>query len=142
MRRWLLEGLPNDNLSCENAIIHANARRWPLMIDPQVGSCVTDSAQYLAALSPTCLTPLPRVPDCAVMYQGQANKWIKAMEQESNLEVMRLSALDSSTAANEGVQALKTAVQFGRPVLIEDVGEELSPLLQQLLLKQVYKQVR
>ena len=76
------------------------------------------------------------------MYQGQANKWIKAMEQGSNLEVMRLSALDSSTAANEGVQALKTAVEFGRPVLIEDVGEELSPLLQQLLLKQVYKQVR
>ena len=35
MREWLLAGLPNDSLSIDNAIVVANARRWPLMIDPQ-----------------------------------------------------------------------------------------------------------
>lgn len=35
VREWLLAGLPNDPLSIDNAIVVANARRWPLMIDPQ-----------------------------------------------------------------------------------------------------------
>lgn len=35
VREWLLAGLPNDPLSIDNAIVIANARRWPLMIDPQ-----------------------------------------------------------------------------------------------------------
>jgi dynein heavy chain len=37
IRQWLLTGLPNDALSIDNAIIVARARRWPLMVDPQVG---------------------------------------------------------------------------------------------------------
>nr|CCC93687.1 unnamed protein product [Trypanosoma congolense IL3000] len=32
---WNVNGLPTDALSVENAIILSNARRWPLMIDPQ-----------------------------------------------------------------------------------------------------------
>ncbi|KAG8342491.1 P loop [Trypanosoma vivax] len=32
---WNVNGLPTDILSVENGIIMSNARRWPLMIDPQ-----------------------------------------------------------------------------------------------------------
>lgn len=35
IRAWSLWGLPFDNFSVENAIIVTNARRYPLMIDPQ-----------------------------------------------------------------------------------------------------------
>ena len=35
IREWTIAGLPTDSFSIENGIIIANARRWPLMIDPQ-----------------------------------------------------------------------------------------------------------
>jgi hypothetical protein len=39
VRAWTIAGLPSDTVSVENAIIISKARRWPLMIDPQVGRC-------------------------------------------------------------------------------------------------------
>lgn len=36
VRAWTIAGLPSDTVSVENAIIISKARRWPLMIDPQV----------------------------------------------------------------------------------------------------------
>lgn len=35
IRQWNICGLPVDNYSVENGIIVKNAKRWPLMIDPQ-----------------------------------------------------------------------------------------------------------
>ncbi|XP_052080869.1 dynein axonemal heavy chain 7-like isoform X1 [Mytilus californianus] len=99
IRAWNICGLPTDNFSVENGIILSNARRWPLMIDPQ----------------------------------GQANKWIKNMEKANNLHVVKLSDSDF-------VRTLENCIQFGTPVLMENLGEELDPLLEPLLLKQTFKQ--
>lgn len=38
IRSWLVDGLPNDGFSIDNAIILSKARRWPLLMDPQVGA--------------------------------------------------------------------------------------------------------
>uniref|UniRef100_A0A2K6A2H9 Dynein axonemal heavy chain 7 n=1 Tax=Mandrillus leucophaeus TaxID=9568 RepID=A0A2K6A2H9_MANLE len=35
IRTWNIAGLPSDSFSIDNGIIIMNARRWPLMIDPQ-----------------------------------------------------------------------------------------------------------
>jgi dynein heavy chain len=35
IRQWNIDGLPTDSFSVDNGIIVFNARRWPLMIDPQ-----------------------------------------------------------------------------------------------------------
>jgi hypothetical protein len=40
------------------------------------------------------------------------------------------------------LRTLENSIQFGKPVLLENVGEELDPSLEPLLLKQVFKQVR
>ena len=77
----------------------SNARRWPLMIDPQ----------------------------------GQANKWIKNMEKAKNLHVIKMTDSDF-------VRTLENCIQFGTPVLMENIGEELDPILEPLLLKQTFKQ--
>lgn len=99
IRSWNIFGLPSDSFSIESAIIIHNARRWPLMIDPQ----------------------------------GQANKWIKNMEKANRLGIIRFSQPDYT-------RVLENSIQFGLPVLLENVGEEIEPILESVLLKQTFKQ--
>ncbi|KAL7843672.1 hypothetical protein AOLI_G00251840 [Acnodon oligacanthus] len=65
--------------------------------------------------------------------QGQANKWIKNMERDNGLDVMKLSDRDF-------LRSLENAIRFGKPSLLENVGEELDPALDPVLLRQTYKQ--
>lgn len=65
--------------------------------------------------------------------QGQANRWIKNYEKDRSLQVVKLTDSDY-------LRTLENAVQFGTPVLLENVGEELDPVLEPLLLKQTFKQ--
>lgn len=65
--------------------------------------------------------------------QGQANKWVKNMEKDLQLAVIKLT--DSDYMRN-----LENCIQFGNPLLLENVGEELDPSLEPLLLKQTFKQ--
>jgi dynein heavy chain len=99
IRQWNIQGLPTDAFSVDNGIVVFNARRWPLMIDPQ----------------------------------GQANKWVRNMEGDNNLQVIKLSMGDY-------LRTIENAVQFGYPVLLENVLEELDPSIEPLLMKQTFKQ--
>uniref|UniRef100_A0A1A9WZY9 Dynein heavy chain 7, axonemal n=1 Tax=Glossina brevipalpis TaxID=37001 RepID=A0A1A9WZY9_9MUSC len=99
IRNWNICGLPADAFSVESAIMMKNARRWPLMIDPQ----------------------------------GQANKWIKNLEKANRLCVIRLNQPDYT-------RVMENAIQFGFPVLLENINEELDPILESVLLKQLFKQ--
>ncbi|KAM6980842.1 dynein axonemal heavy chain 1 [Aplochiton taeniatus] len=65
--------------------------------------------------------------------QGQANKWIKNMERENGLDVMKLSDRDF-------LRSLENAIRFGKPCLLENIGEDLDPALEPVLLRQTYKQ--
>ena len=65
--------------------------------------------------------------------QGQANKWVKNMEKEAKLSVIKLTDGDY-------MRTLENCITFGNPCLLENVGEELDPSLEPLLLKQTYKQ--
>jgi len=97
IRQWNIDGLPKDSFSTDNGIITDSARRWPLMIDPQM----------------------------------QANKWVKKMSGP-NLITFKLSDGDFA-------RSLENALQFGNPTLLENVLEELDPVLEPVLLKQLFK---
>ena len=64
--------------------------------------------------------------------QGQANKWIKNMYKEDNLQVIKLTEKDF-------LRTLENAIRYGAPVILENVEEELDPSLEPVLLKQVFK---
>lgn len=65
--------------------------------------------------------------------QGQANKWVKNSEKDNNLSVIKLTDGDY-------MRTLENCIQFGTPLLLENVGGELDPSLEPLLLKQTFKQ--
>ena len=51
-------------------------------------------------------------------------------EKDAGLDVIKLSDRDF-------LRSLENAVRFGKPCLLENVGEELDPALEPILLKQV-----
>ena len=59
--------------------------------------------------------------------------WAWVLSSEFSLQVVKQGA------GTHFMRALQNAVQFGLPVLLENVGEELDPALQPLLVKQVFK---
>ncbi|XP_069499778.1 dynein axonemal heavy chain 12 [Ambystoma mexicanum] len=65
--------------------------------------------------------------------QGQANKWIKNSEKDNQLNVIKLTDSDY-------MRTLENCIQFGTPLLLENVAEELDPSLEPLLLRQTFKQ--
>ncbi|KAI9090456.1 dynein heavy chain and region D6 of dynein motor-domain-containing protein [Phlyctochytrium arcticum] len=65
--------------------------------------------------------------------QGQANRWIKNMEKSKSLQIIKLSDSDY-------IRTLENAIQFGTPVLLENIQEEIDPVLEPLLLKQTFRQ--
>ena len=54
------------------------------------------------------------------------------MEKKNQLVVVKLTDGDF-------IRKLENSIQFGNPVLLENVGEELDPTLEPLLLKSVFK---
>jgi dynein heavy chain len=65
--------------------------------------------------------------------QDIANRWIKTMEKQKNLSVLKQSDKDF-------LRSLENCIQFGTPVLLENVGESLDPALEPLLQKQTFQQ--
>ena len=65
--------------------------------------------------------------------QGQANKWFRNTEKANKMKVIKLTDTNF-------VRTLENSIQFGTPVLLENVMQELDPTLEPLLLKQTFKQ--
>lgn len=123
---WNLQGLPSDDLSIQNGIVVTKASRYPLLIDPQ----------------------------------GQGKTWIQNRERDQQLQVRpllvgcvnnRRNDCDSSlidacrlpqvTSLNHKYfrSHLEDSLSLGRPLLLEDVGEELDPVLDNILDKNYIK---
>jgi len=54
--------------------------------------------------------------------QGQANKWLKIMENENKISVIKLSNANYATT-------IELAIEHGLPVLLENVQEEIDATL-------------
>ncbi|XP_049869343.1 dynein axonemal heavy chain 3 [Pectinophora gossypiella] len=64
--------------------------------------------------------------------QEQANKWVKNMERENQLKVIKLT--DSNY-----VRVLENAIQMGVPVILENIREQLDAVLEPVLLRNIFR---
>ncbi|XP_034943575.1 dynein heavy chain 12, axonemal [Chelonus insularis] len=62
--------------------------------------------------------------------QSQANKWIRNMEKLSELEVVKLN--------DNYMKIIEQCIEYGKPVLIENILEELDTSLDPILMKNIY----
>ena len=65
--------------------------------------------------------------------QGQANKWIKTMEKNNQLIVIKLTD-------NNYLKMIENAVQYGYPVLLENILDDIDPALDPILTKSVFNE--
>lgn len=65
--------------------------------------------------------------------QNQANTWIKNMEQANKLAI-------TNQASDSFLKIIENCLIFGQPLLIEDVLEDVNPVLEPILLKQIVRQ--
>merc|ERR1711893_368918 len=72
--------------------------------------------------------------------QGQANRWLKNLEMQlqeqvnpgTKLIIVKPSDLDFT-------QRFEQAVRMGLPLLLESCGEDVDPILDPILTKQIFK---
>ncbi|XP_050529641.1 dynein axonemal heavy chain 3 isoform X2 [Daktulosphaira vitifoliae] len=65
--------------------------------------------------------------------QGQANNWIKNMEKDNNLTVIKLSSTNYMTA-------LQIAIEHGLPILLENILEQIDATFDPVLLQNIFVQ--
>lgn len=63
--------------------------------------------------------------------QQQANQWIRKMEKDNDLIIMKFTTQNF-------LRTMSSAVSIGKPVLVEDVEEYLDPGIDPILQKQIY----
>ncbi|KAJ9518808.1 hypothetical protein QJQ45_026081, partial [Haematococcus lacustris] len=113
------------------------ARQWAIWglprddVSAANGIIVAESKRW-----PLCIDP-----------QGQANKWIRAMEAQNKLVVLKpatdpnyLRTLQRAGEAAGGDLGMQATLPVGRPVLLEGLGEALDASLEPVLLRQTFKQ--
>ncbi|XP_047126546.1 dynein axonemal heavy chain 6 isoform X3 [Hydra vulgaris] len=63
--------------------------------------------------------------------QDQANRWVRFKEAKNGLKIIKLTD-------NNFLRTLENCIRIGMPVLLEEVGENLDPALEPVLLKQTF----
>eukprot|EP00919_Chromeraceae_sp_WS-2016_P044417 GHVR01105986.1.p1 GENE.GHVR01105986.1~~GHVR01105986.1.p1 ORF type:complete len:1022 (+),score=237.93 GHVR01105986.1:58-3066(+) len=123
IQQWIINKLPNDALSVDNAIILTISRRWPLMIDPQQQASQWIKTQEGGGQSGGG--------DKKGKTDEKPNSSGGRKEEKTMLKVFKMS--------QDYARQLEMCISNGWPVLFESVGEALDPLLEPLLQKAIFK---
>lgn len=107
----------------ENGVINQFSQRWTHFIDPQ-----SQANKWIKNMvRPPANTATTTQPQLASAW---LSAFLSPQEKDNGLDVFKLSDRDF-------LRSMENAIRFGKPCLLENVGEELDPALEPVLLKQV-----
>lgn len=131
---WNLQGLPSDDLSIQNGIVVTKASRYPLLIDPQgQGKTWIQNRERDQQLQVSFTPSVINLP------AGEKHKHNKDTSSENEC-VLFFSVSQVTSLNHKYFRAhLEDSLSLGRPLLLEDVGEELDPVLDNILDKNYIK---
>lgn len=106
---WVKHQLPQDSTSRDNAMMVLKASPFPIIIDPQGQA----SRYCFKTIKPSIRLPF--------------NRWLKSLLLQNKLTITKPNDEDL-------LRKLENAIQFGTPILLEDVvAENLNPAVLSLL---------
>lgn len=146
---WQNSGLPTDDVSIENAIIAMNGFKWPMMIDPQLQAKnwlkkYLGSKKEAPKIEEEKKEEVKEEEEDMGMGMGDYSvesdiDYFSGVEEE---EIDELLVGDGLKVIREDMdnerlhRILKNAMENGIPVLVEDVGDVLMPILEPIISKQ------
>ena len=126
---WL-EGCKDSSIPCTDVFSLAKIMGDPVQIRQwNVEALPTDDLSVENGILVTRAKRWPLMID----PQEQANKWVKNMEARNGLRMIKLSD-------GNFLRTLEGAIRIGSPVICEDLGEDIDPALEPVLLKAVVQQ--
>jgi dynein heavy chain len=131
LRSWYNLGLPADDTSSENAIMVMKGLNWPLLIDPQL-----QANKWLKLIKAQEFS-LPDKGKPAEPEPDLDSDQEEDREEEERRRLMKpgLKVIKFDTSPEDRAKILRVAVMQGYPLLIEDVGDTIDPMLEPVLNK-------
>jgi dynein heavy chain len=65
--------------------------------------------------------------------QGQSNKWLKNMEEKNGMQMTKMNDINL-------LRTLENCIRVGKPLMLEDIGENLEPALEPVLQRATFKE--
>lgn len=115
---WKNEGLPEDQMSCENAAIITSSNRWPLIIDPQL-----QGGNWIAGHVAN-----PENFKRTIVEEKKGGEEEEAEEADVADQLLRISLNSDKWEVK-----LEEAITSGRIVMLENVTQDIDPMLDPLL---------
>ena len=139
--RWINEGLPADSISQENAAIIATSRRWPLIIDPQLQAIGWLKSHCRKISATPKISPTPSRSE--IEEGGAGNDSVEPSNQEpqvpSNQEPQVKDVTILRTNQETCLEQFKQALFLGEIVIIENLNENIDPMIESVLSRSVMK---
>lgn len=150
IRGWVIDKLPNDSFSIDNAIMLFESNRWPLMIDPQgqankwVKKRELENQLKVVKQNQVrrCNLTIPPRPSLFLCHMDSRrnqtpHNLVNKKGPKPKLPPISPSIRILPVKQANFVRTIENAIQFGSPILLENVPESLDPVLEPVLLKQV-----
>ncbi|TNJ27094.1 Dynein heavy chain [Giardia muris] len=136
--QWSLLGLPKDNFSAENGILITTSNRTPLIIDPQrqatrwIKRLFIEAPQYSQTNVICTDEDQPEEGGLNVDLATKPKERPKTDNPDERLKVINAKDADA-------IKQIEMCIQYGTPVLVEDVGEQIDPSLDVIIRKEFIK---